>query len=88
MAAYKDLIKPSAVQEIEFTPKRDRQRMIRRIRSLSNDPRPFGCEKLSGEEKYRIRQGRYRIVYSIANRERTVLIVKVGHRGDVYRRTT
>ncbi|MCZ6752778.1 MAG: type II toxin-antitoxin system RelE/ParE family toxin [Acidobacteria bacterium] len=79
MAAYKDLIKPSAVQEIEFTPKRDRQRMIRRIRSLSNDPRPFGCEKLSGEEKYRFRQGRYRIVYSIADRERTVLIVKAGH---------
>ncbi|NKE69213.1 type II toxin-antitoxin system RelE/ParE family toxin [Candidatus Manganitrophus noduliformans] len=85
MANYKILIKPSAVKEIEALPKKDRQRIIRRIRFLSNDPRPSGYEKLSSEEKYRIRQGAYRIIYSIADENLTVVIVKVGHRREVYR---
>lgn len=85
MANYKILIKPSAVKEIEALPKKDRQRIIRRIRFLSNDPRPSGYEKLSGEEKYRIRQGTYRIIYSIEDENLTVVVVKVGHRREVYR---
>jgi mRNA interferase RelE/StbE len=52
---------------------------------LTKEPRPAGGEKLSGEEKYRIRQGDYRILFTIEDAERTVMIVKIGQRGDVYR---
>ena len=85
MADYKVLIKPSAVKEVEAVPAKDRERVVRKIRSLSEDPRPRGSEKLSGEDKYRVRQGRYRVVYSVSDDDRTVLVVKVGHRREVYR---
>ena len=85
MESYKVLIKPSAVRELESLPKKDRVRVVRRIGMLSDDPRPHGCEKLSGEEKYRLWQGIYRIVYSIDDPERTVLVMKIGHRREVYR---
>lgn len=85
MDEYRILIKPSAVREIEDLPKKDRLRVIRRIQALAVDPRPAGFEKLSGEEKYRMRQGWYRIVYSIDDPARQVLVVKVGHRREVYR---
>ena len=85
MENYKLLIKPSAVKEIESIPKKDRARVVKRIQGLGEDPRPPGCEKLSGEEKYRVRQGWYRIVYSIGDQTREVLVVKVGHRKDIYR---
>ena len=88
MASYKILIKPSAAKEIEAAPKKDRQRIVKHIQGLSYDPRPTGCEKLSGKDKYRVRQGRYRIVYSISDVERTVVVVKVGHRREVYRQLT
>lgn len=85
MARYKLLIKPSAVKEIEAIPlKRDRQRIVDRIHKLAENPRPVGCEKLSGQEKYRVRQGRYRILYAIADQDLVVCVVKVGHRKDVY----
>jgi mRNA interferase RelE/StbE len=58
---------------------------MRRIGGLARDPRPQGCEKLSWEERYRIRQGKYRILYSIEDRDLIVYVVKVGHRRDVYR---
>jgi mRNA interferase RelE/StbE len=82
---YRILIKPSAVREIEGVPKRHRLRIVRKIQALSQNPRPPGCEKLSAEEKYRVRQGWYRIAYSIDDKEQTVLVVKVGHRRQVYR---
>lgn len=85
MASYRLFIKPSAVKEIEATSKRDRQRIVDRIKRLSTDPRPPGCEKLSGQERYRVRQGRYRVVYSIHDQERTVVVYKVAHRREVYR---
>ena len=85
MENYKLLIKPSAVKEIESIPKKDRARVVKRIQGLGEDPRPPGCEKLSGEEKHRVRQGWYRIVYSIGDQTREVLVVKVGHRKDIYR---
>jgi len=86
VAKYRILIKPSAVKEIEaISPKKDRQRIVGRISKLADNPRPPGCEKLSGQEKYRIRQGRYRIVYSIEDQDLIVHVVKVGHRKDVYR---
>lgn len=85
MGSYKLLIKPSAIKEIEAIPKKDRARIVTRIQGLAENARPSGCEKLSGEEKYRIRQGWYRIVYAINDQAREVLVVKVGHRRDVYR---
>ena len=86
MASYKLFIKPSAAKEIESAPKKDRLRIIKRIQELSSDPRPPGCEKLSGhDDKYRVRQGTYRIVYTISDVGLVVCIVKVGHRKEVYR---
>ena len=85
MAKYKIFIKPSAVKEIENIPKKDRLRIIKRVQALADDPRPPGCEKLSGQERYRVRQGKYRIVYSISDFELIIIVVKVGHRRDVYR---
>ena len=85
MASYRLVIKPSAAKEIEALPKQDRRRVVARIMSLSSDPRPAGCEKLSGRDQYRIRQGHYRIVYAIQDLDLVVVLVKVGHRRDVYR---
>jgi len=82
---YKLLIRPSAVRELENIPNADLKRITKRIKNLSEIPRPTGCEKLSAEEKYRIRQGAYRIVYSIDDKRYEVFIVKVGHRREVYR---
>ena len=56
-----------------------------KIQSLADDPRPPGCQKLSGAEKYRVRQGNYRIVYSIEDDRLLVLVVRLGHRKNVYR---
>ena len=86
MPRYSILIKPSAVKEIEAIPlKKDRRRIVERIGDLAENPRPPGCEKLSGQDKYRLRQGRYRILYSIEDKDLLVCVVKVAHRKDVYR---
>jgi mRNA interferase RelE/StbE len=86
VASYRLLIKPSAVKEIESAPKKDRLRIVKRIQDLSSDPRPPGCEKLSGhDDKYRVRQGLYRIIYTISDVGLEICIVKVGHRKEVYR---
>ena len=63
----------------------DLRRILERIESLRDDPRPVGCEKLSVQERYRIRQGNYRILYEILDLEVVVEVVKVGHRREVYR---
>ncbi len=87
MASYRVLIKPSAAREIEAVDqKRDRQRIVTAILELAGDPRPPGCEKLAGQEDhYRIRVGRYRVVYSVADDELVVLVVRVADRKDAYR---
>jgi len=87
VASYRVLIKPSAAKEIEAVDqKKDRQRIVARIRSLADDPRPPDCEKLAGEDdRYRIRVGRYRVIYSVGDGELLVVVVRVGHRKDVYR---
>lgn len=85
MAAYKVYFKESVEKDFTAIPKKDLVKILRRIRALSENPRPSGCEKLTGRERYRVRQGRYRIVYSIEDEVLTVWIVKVGHRKDVYR---
>jgi mRNA interferase RelE/StbE len=85
MAAYSVFFRESVEKDFEPIPKQDRKKILDRIASLAVEPRPHGCEKLSGQDRYRIRQGRYRIVYSIQDDELTVWVVKVGHRKDVYR---
>ncbi len=85
VASYRVQIKPSAAKEIEALPRKDRQRVVDRIARLSDAPRPPGHEKLSGQERCRVRQGNFRIVYEIEDRIFTVLVVKVGDRKDVYR---
>jgi mRNA interferase RelE/StbE len=85
MAAYNIFFKKSVWKDFEKITKEDLERILTRITMLSQDPRPPGCEKFIGQERYRLRQGRYRIVYSIQDDEHTVWVVKVGHRKDVYR---
>jgi mRNA interferase RelE/StbE len=86
MGRYKLFIKPSAVREIEaIAEKKQRQQIVARIEALSDDPRPPGCEKLTGREQYRVRQGAYRIIYAIEDDRLVVYVVKVGHRSSVYR---
>jgi len=82
---YNLLIKPSAVKELVAISRKDRQRIVERIQALAADPRPQGSEKLSGEDKYRVRQGSYRVVYQIDDGAHEVTIVKIGHRREVYR---
>lgn len=85
MASYELAFKKSVAKDLRAIPKEDVKRILQRIRALADDPRPAGCEKLSGRERYRIRQGAYRIIYGIQDRELLVLIVKIGHRREVYR---
>lgn len=86
MASYKVLITKTASKELEAVPLTDRQRIVVRIQALAHDPRAPGCEKLSGEDKYRLRQGDYRILYEIVDDELVVTVVCIGNRRDVYRR--
>lgn len=85
MASYRVLIKRSAARELEALPLKERRRIARRLEALASEARPAGSEKLSGQEKYRIRQGDYRIIYAVDDAAREVTVVKIGHRGDVYR---
>ena len=85
MGSYKVVVKKSAVKEIEKLNKKDTQRVIERIKKLGEDPRPIGSKKLSGQEKYRVRQGNFRILYQIFEDTLIVTVVKVGNRKDVYR---
>ena len=85
MAEYDIYFRESVWKDVKKIPKKDLRNILKRINDLSEDPRPFGCEKLTGLDRYRLRQGKYRVVYSIQDKELTVWIVKVGHRKDVYR---
>ncbi len=84
MADYKIEIKKSAQKEIKNLPNKELKKVIDKIGSLAKDPRPAGCKKLSGEEKYRVRVGNYRVLYSIEDDVLVIYIVRVGHRKDVY----
>lgn len=87
MASYSVLIKTSAAKELEAVePRALRLRVVSRIQALAETPRPRGSQKLAGDqERYRIRQGAYRVVYSVNDEARVVEIVKIGHRREVYR---
>jgi mRNA interferase RelE/StbE len=88
VASYKILIKKSAAKELEaIAGKKDRERISQRILALADNPRPVGVEKLSGtSEKYRLRQGNFRILYEIQDDAFVVYIVQIGDRKEVYRR--
>jgi len=85
MARYSLQFKKSVTKDLRSLQKRDVQRILKRIESLAEDPRPTGCEKLVDREFYRIRQGRYRILYEILDDALIVLVIKVGSRDAVYR---
>lgn len=86
MAKYKIEFKPSVWKDLDLIAKTDRRRILKSIERLAFDPRQGGSKKLSGSERYRIRQGNYRILYSIEDDRLVVIVVKVGHRREVYER--
>lgn len=85
MGRYKVVFRRSVAKDLREIPSRDVRRILATIVSLSEEPRAAGSEKLSGQEKYRVRQGDYRIIYEIHDDVVVVVVVKVDHRGEVYR---
>jgi mRNA interferase RelE/StbE len=86
MARYEIFFKESVWKDVKKISRTELRKIISRIEKLAENPRLAGCEKLTEQELYRVRQGSYRIVYSIQDDELTVWIIKIGHRKDVYRR--
>jgi len=86
MARYKMEFKRSVAKDLRGIPNKDVRRILDRIDGLQDDPRPSGCEKLSGQERFRVRQGVYRIIYEIQDERLIVTVVKVGHRRGIYGR--
>lgn len=87
MASYKLVFRESVSKDLRPIPNKDVARVLQRIEELQEDPRPAGSEKLSGQERYRIRQGVYRITYEVSDELLVVRVVKVGHRKHVYKRS-
>ncbi|MCK7595307.1 type II toxin-antitoxin system RelE family toxin [Pseudomarimonas salicorniae] len=85
MASYRLVFKQSVAEDLRAIPKADVARILKRIEALADDPTPPGSEKLSAQARYRIRQGVYRILYEIENDQLVIVVVKVGHRREVYR---
>ena len=85
MARYSLEVKKSVTKDLRSIPRRDVRRILKKIEALANDPRPAGAEKLSTQERYRIRQGRYRILYEIQDKILLVVVVKIRKRDEVYR---
>ena len=85
MANYSLAFKKSVAKDLRNIPNKDVKRILKRIDSLREYPRADDCIKLSGQERYRIRQGVYRIIYEIQESELVILVVKVAHRGEVYK---
>lgn len=86
MAKYSVLYTEAFYKSLKPIPKKDAKRILQKTRSLAEDPRLLGSQKLAGQERYRIRQGNYRILYSIEEDRLIVVVVKVGHRREVYER--
>lgn len=82
MAKYSVVFKRSVYKDLRPVPKKDVDRIFQRIDEIADDPRGPGCEKLSGQERYRARQGAYRIIYEIVNEGLIITVVKIGHRGE------
>lgn len=86
MASYSIQIKRSAAKELAALPTKDRRRVVARIQALAEDPRPPGAEKLSAQERSRVRQGDYRILYEIHDQILLIVVVRIAHRRDAYRK--
>lgn len=86
MANYKLVFKKSVSKDLRSIPNKDIARILKRVEALQDDPRPVGSEKLSGQERYRVRQGVYRIIYEVVDELLVVTVVKVGHRKHIYKR--
>lgn len=87
MARFELRFRPSVSKDLRGVPKADVKRILARIETLGDDPRAAGCEKLSGAELYRVRQGAYRIVYEIYDACVVVEVIRIGHRKDIYKST-
>ncbi len=85
MGSYSLFLKKSAERDLRKIPQTDLQRIIQRIKELAATPRPSSSEKLAGQDSYRIRQGDYRIVYTVNDDRQLIEIIKIGHRREVYR---
>lgn len=85
MEPYRVIVRQSVSKDLKKIPKKDVKRILAAIRTLAETPRPPQSKKLSGQERYRLRQGNYRILYSIKDERLVVCVVKVGNRRDVYR---
>ncbi len=83
MAKYKITFKKSVAKDLRGIPSADVKRILQTIDSLAENPRAEGCVKLSAQERYRVRQGVYRIVYEIREESLIVQVVKVAHRSSV-----
>jgi len=83
MARFELRFKPSVAKDLRGIPKTDVRRLLKRIEALRDEPRPPGCEKLTGRELYRIRQGVYRVVYSVDDAKVVLEVTKIGHRREV-----
>ncbi|MCX5801319.1 MAG: type II toxin-antitoxin system RelE/ParE family toxin [Candidatus Eisenbacteria bacterium] len=85
MGRYRLVFRKSVAKDLRRVPNKDVARILKCFKALENDPRGPGCEKLSEQERYRVRVGVYRIVYQIKDDLLVVVVVKIGHRRDVYR---
>jgi len=85
MAKYSLAFKKSVAKDLKNIPSKDVKRILERIDVLRENPRADGCIKLSNQEKYRVRQGIYRIIYEIQDTKLVITVVKVAHRGSVYK---
>jgi mRNA interferase RelE/StbE len=85
MERYKLSFKKSVAKDLRQIPKQHLKRILARIDSLAENPRPEGCVKLTAKEYYRVRLGQYRIVYEIRDNELVIIVIKVGHRSSVYK---
>ena len=87
MGKFRLIFKKSVAVDLRSIPKKDVVRILKCCEALGENPRAAGCEKLSGRERYRLRKGVYRIVYEIHDDVLTVVVVKIGHRRDVYEKS-
>jgi mRNA interferase RelE/StbE len=85
MGSYRLVFRKSVAKDLRAIPNHDVRRILSTINTLSENPRGPGCEKLSGQERYRVRQGDYRIIYEIRDDQVVVIVIKVAHRREAYR---
>ena len=85
MAKYELIIGKSVAKDLRPIPNKNVKQILKRIRALADDARPVGCEKLSGQERFRVRQGVYRIIYEIQDQRLVITVVKIGHRREIYK---